>query len=98
MPEKKDGGGGLRESLPHAAALVDELRAAWGREWVDAALRQGVRLQREHQARVARDGRASADAWLRRLAPTGPTLSVHEKNDGGGGMPHTVGLLPGRQA
>jgi hypothetical protein len=42
--EKKPGS--LREAMPGAAALVDQMRAAWGAEFVDRALRNGVRLQR----------------------------------------------------
>lgn len=38
--------GSMREAMPAAAALVDELRAKFGAEFIDAALRNGVKLQR----------------------------------------------------
>lgn len=83
------GGGGLRQQLPQAAALVDELRVSLGRDWVDAALRQGLRIQREHQARAAEHGVKAANAWLARQAPAGPTLRVVEAGV-------AVGMLPGK--
>jgi hypothetical protein len=56
--------GGLRQAMPGAAALVDELRQMFGQAWVDAALREGLRLQREHARRAAEQGQAAADQWL----------------------------------
>lgn len=40
------GKGSMRDAMPAAAALVDELRAQFGREFIDAALRNGMSLQR----------------------------------------------------
>jgi hypothetical protein len=45
------GKGSMRDAMPGAAALVDELRAAFGREFIDAALRNGMSLQRTGEAR-----------------------------------------------
>lgn len=80
----------LRTEMPAAAALVDELRTMFGAELVNTALRAGVALQREHAARVARDGQAAADAWLDAQPGSGPVLRVSEAG-------RTVGELPGRQ-
>lgn len=44
--EEEMGKGSMRDAMPGAAALVDELRAAFGREFIDAALRNGMSLQR----------------------------------------------------
>lgn len=87
-PERKAGEGGLRQAMPGAAALVDELRQSLGRDWVDAALREGLRLQREHARQVAELGQAVADAWLARRRSAVPTLALEE-----GGR--WIGALPG---
>ena len=58
-PEKK-----ARAAMPDTAALVDELRAALGREFVDGAIAAGQRARREYQRRVATVGQVGADAWL----------------------------------
>jgi hypothetical protein len=87
MSEKK--GKGLRSEMPGSAALVDELRALFGADWVDAALRQGMSLQREHARLGAERGQAAADAWLRQQRPTGPALQLVEGD-------RQVGLLPAR--
>lgn len=58
-PEKK-----ARVVMPHTAALIDELRAALGRELIDGAIAAGQRARREYQRRVATVGQAAADAWL----------------------------------
>jgi hypothetical protein len=58
-PEKK-----ARAAMPETAALVDELRAALGREFVDGAIAAGQRARREYQRRVATVGQEAADAWL----------------------------------
>lgn len=76
--------------MPGAAALVDELRGIFGQAWVDAALREGLRLQREHAQRVADAGQGPADAWLASQRGTRPALSLLE-----GGT--RVGALPGNQ-
>lgn len=77
--EKFEGrGGGMRAAMPHAAALVDELRAAFGRQWVDDALREGLRLQREHNRLQQQQGSAAADAWLSRQRPGRPSLRIVE--------------------
>lgn len=74
--------------MPGAAALVDELRGMFGQDWVDAALREGLRLQREHAQRVATAGQGAADAWLATQRSAKPALAVSE-----GGQ--CVGTLPG---
>lgn len=63
MEEKK---AGLRDVMPDTAALVDDLRAMWGAERVNAAIATGVRLQREHARLVAIQGQHAADLWLKR--------------------------------
>jgi hypothetical protein len=54
-----------RALMPETAALVDELRALWGVERVNAAIAAGQRARRDYQARVETQGQARADAWLR---------------------------------
>jgi hypothetical protein len=88
MSEKKKGG--LRDEMPGAAALVDELRQMFGQAWVDAALREGLRLQREHAKRAAEQGQAAADQWLDAQPHQAPALSVSE----GGAV---VGALAGNR-
>lgn len=83
--------GQLRDEMPGAAALVDELRAAFGQAWVDAALREGLRLQREHQRRARSEGGASADAWLALQGARLPALALTQAD-------RQVGCLPGNQA
>lgn len=81
----------MREAMPEAAKLVDELRLAFGREWVDAALRQGIALQRRAEQLQAQQGRASAQAWLARQRPAGAALRLREGD-------LQVGELPLRNA
>ncbi len=55
------GKGSMREAMPAAAALVDELRGLFGADLIDQALRNGVSLQRTGEARpgpsiVVREG------------------------------------------
>ena len=52
--------------MPATAALVDELRAVFGAEKIDAAIKAGMRAGREHAALVASQGQRQADAWLAR--------------------------------
>lgn len=80
----------MREAMPQAARLVDELRLALGRDWVDAALRQGIALQRGFEQLQAKQGRAAAQAWLARQHPAGASLRLRE-----GGL--QVGELPLRK-
>lgn len=63
-----DGNGGRagRALMPETAAMVDELRAAYGAEMVDAAIAAGQQARREYQRRVQAFGEASARAWLAR--------------------------------
>ena len=70
--------GGMRQAMPAAAALVDELRAMFGQAWVDAALREGLRLQREHAQRVADVGQGPADTWLASQRSQAPALALQE--------------------
>jgi hypothetical protein len=88
MSEKKKGG--LRQEMPAAAALVDELREMFGQEWVDAALREGLRLQREHGRRAAEQGQEAADRWLDTQPSTAPALRVSEADK-------AVGTLAGNR-
>ena len=60
VKEEKKG----RAAMPATAELVDELRAALGRELVDGAIAAGQRARREYQARVAAEGKPAADRWL----------------------------------
>lgn len=89
--ERTEKGKALRQALPAAAALMDEVRALWGAEWADAALREGLRLQREHARLQAERGQAAADAWLGLQHPKAPTLALHEAG-------HMIGCMPGRRA
>jgi hypothetical protein len=81
--------GSLRDQMPGAAALIDELRSLFGREWVDAALREGLRVQQEHARRVREHGQAAADLWLDGHRCSAPALTVSEAGQ-------VVGLLGGR--
>ena len=82
--------GGLRQAMPGAAALVDEMRQLFGQAWVDAALREGLRLQREHARLVAQTSQGAADAWLLSQRSGKPALAVVE----GGAW---IGALPGNK-
>lgn len=67
------GKGSMREAMPAAAALVDELRAWLGTELVDQALRNGLALQRGDTGRqgpsmVVTEGEVSVGAVPARLA------------------------------
>lgn len=81
----------MREAMPGAASLVDELRSAFGRDWVDAALRQGIALQRRAEQIQAQQGVAAAQAWLARQRPSGASLRLREGE-------LQVGELPVRSA
>ena len=93
MNEKKKGG--LRDEMPGAAALVDELRQVFGPAWVDAALREGLRLQREHARRAAEQGQAAADQWLDAQPLKAPAIRVAEAGKVVGAL---VGNRPARLA
>jgi len=93
MNEKKRGG--LRDEMPGAAALVDELRQMFGQAWVDAALREGLRLQREHARRAAEQGQAAADQWLDAQSLKAPAIRVAEAGKVVGAL---VGNRPARLA
>ena len=54
----------MREKMPNTAAIVDAFRAAYGAEWVNAALQAGGRAQREHSRLVREHGQVHADRWL----------------------------------
>lgn len=74
MSEKKGG-----ERMPVTAAWVAELRAALGAEWVDGAIAASQRAGREYRARIASDGQARADAWLKRQSwPQGRFHAVEQ--------------------
>jgi hypothetical protein len=65
MTEKKEGEEKKgRALMPVVAAMVDELRAAYGAERVNAAIAAGQRARREYQARLASDGPTLAKRWL----------------------------------
>lgn len=89
MTQKKKGG--LRAEMPAAAELMDEIRSLFGQAWADAALREGLRLQREHARLAGTHGPAHADRWLRLQRPPAAALSLRE----GGAV---VGRLAGRVA
>lgn len=80
----------MRQALPDAAALMDELRQMFGAAWADAALREGLRLQREHARLLAEQGARTAQAWLQSQGRA-PALSLRQDE-------HVVGLLPRRAA
>lgn len=62
----------MREVMPQTAQIVDELRAAVGRELVDVAIRAGQQARRQAEQIASTDGQAEADAWLaRQTFPTG---------------------------
>lgn len=75
--------------MPDAAALMDDIRAVFGQAWADAALREGLRLQREHAALTTSKGQAYADRWLSLQRATAPALSLREGD-------RVVGMLTGR--
>jgi hypothetical protein len=65
MTEKKEGEEKKgRALMPVVASMVDELRAAYGAERVNAAIAAGQRARREYQARLASDGPTLAKRWL----------------------------------
>ena len=89
MSEDTRKAGSMRQAMPEAAALMDEVRVMFGKAWADQALREGMRLQREHARRIAEHGARQADAWLDRQRTVGPVLTLRQ--DG-----NDVGLMPGR--
>lgn len=56
----------MREAMPLTAALVDELRQVWGADRVNALIKRGQSLRRDHARIVATLGQAEADRWLAR--------------------------------
>lgn len=74
-----------REAMPMTAALVDELRQALGREFVDGAIAAGQRARRQHQRMVLTVGQQEADAWLRRQQFPGGAFFAEENG-------HEVGV------
>lgn len=78
----------LRQVLPDAAELMDEVRALFGSAWANAALREGLRLQREHARLSAERGQPAADAWLAAQQGAAPALSLRQEDT-------LVGRLPG---
>lgn len=73
-----------RALMPETAALVDELRAAYGAERVDAAIAAGQRAKREYAARVASDGPTLAKRWLAaQKFPSGSFWASEGGNDVG---------------
>lgn len=74
-----------RHAMPTTAALVDELRAALGREFVDGAIAAGQRARREYQRMVLTVGQQEADAWLRRQQFPGGAFFADENG-------HQVGV------
>ena len=88
--ESQKKGKPLRDALPAAAALMDEIRAVWGQAWADDALREGLRLQREHARMVTEHGTLQADRWLDAQKPSGPSIVLLESDQ-------SIGALPGRR-
>lgn len=62
----------------------------FGAEWADQALREGIKLQREHARRLAQHGQAQADAWLDMQGSAVPVLRIQQEG-------RAVGALPGRR-
>jgi hypothetical protein len=54
----------MRDAMPLTAALVDELRQAWGADRINALIKRGQHLRREHARILAVMGQAEADRWL----------------------------------
>lgn len=86
MSEKKKAGG-LRQEMPDAAELMDQIRKVFGHEWADQALREGMRLQREHARRITEHGQVKADIWLDAQRALAPTLLLKEGDRQFGAMP-----------
>lgn len=59
-------GGAMREAMPLTAALVDELRQAFGSGRIVALIARSQHLRREHARIVVVLGQAEADRWLAR--------------------------------
>lgn len=75
----------MREALPEAAALVDELRQMFGREWIDAALRRGMAMQR-------------AQAQGREETAHGAVLRVEQGQTAIGALPRRVSAFEAERA
>ena len=73
--------------MPGVAGIVDDLRAAFGVELVDAAIAAGVKLQREHARILATQGQAVADGWLARQRTPGGCFRAAEGARVVGAMP-----------
>ena len=52
--------------MPITAEFVADLRAVFGVDVVDAAIREGQRARREYASRVQAHGQLQADEWLAR--------------------------------
>lgn len=77
--------GRMRDAMPQTAAWVDELRAAFGAEAVDAAIRAGVQAQREAHRIAQTQGPEAAQRWL--AAQPFPAGHFHAEERG-----HVVGV------
>lgn len=74
VPSPTAGGTAMRQRMPATAALVDELRAALGREAVDTLLRDTARGGRRFYAAELVDGQLRE--WGR--APSGRVAAVSD--------------------
>lgn len=59
-------GKSMREKMPAAAEIVDELRQVFGTAMIDAAVVAGQQARREFDRLEAEHGLAHAQAWLAR--------------------------------
>lgn len=80
---------GMKEAMPITAAWVADLRAVLGQEWVDRAIKASQQARREYARLEAQQGRAQAEAWLRRQKF--PHGRFHALENG-----HTVGIKGGK--
>jgi hypothetical protein len=77
-----------RAAMPVVAGIVDDLRQAFGRAVVDAAIASGQALRRKHAGMVAAVGQDQADAWLARQRPPAGSFWAQEGK-------HSVGIRLG---
>lgn len=79
----------VKQRMPSSAELAAALRKDFGDEFMNEAIRNGLRLQREYLRMEAEQGTDRADDWLLRQNPSGPVASFKEGD-------LVLGMLPGR--
>lgn len=89
MAEKRnpEGRASMRDAMPMTAAMVDDLRQAFGPAVVDRCIARGQHLRREHTRIQAVLGDAEAGRWLRLEQGKGVWFGAVE--DG-----RSVGVMP----